>query len=44
MSAGAASAVAAKGSQQAASSPARKPLEITEESLTIVPPDQALQR
>jgi len=43
-SAGAASTAAAKGLQQAASAPAGKPLDISEESMSTTPPDKALQR
>jgi hypothetical protein len=43
-SAGSASTAAAKGLQQAAVAPAGKPLKITEESMTIIPPDQALKQ
>ncbi|MCL2790591.1 MAG: hypothetical protein FWD79_08090 [Desulfobulbus sp.] len=43
-SAGVGSSKAAIGLQQAASAPVRKPLEITDESISTTPPDQALQR
>ena len=42
-SAGSASAAAARDSMQAANAPIGTPLEITEETITIIPPDIALK-